>query len=377
MNEPYRLRYANQIVGVFLLCLFVGIILLGVAVTRVSRIFVKPDRFYVELSEKEAADLQSGTDVVLLGKRVGRVDTMEYVDLSDRVRITLAIDPDHSNLITTDSELKVERKMGLGTAIIKVHRRASSSREVSPLPLKPGETIRHFLSEGDGVQQMAGEVKKAGDSIEKVERKLNPTLDSIDQTANTLTNSLQRSINPAFDNTRTAMETIKQTSEEFKQQSTETLGVIRRSSLELEADLKELTERVRAIIEGDVRGTLHSIGKSADAAKEASEKVSDFSQNIDERSDKTNDSILETLKNLRNAISSIQRLTNEMRQVVQIVRGEAEELPGTAERVNDTIGDTQNLVQEIRGHWLLRRGQRNDSPTQQVSPSSLRLGGTQ
>ena len=65
MNEPVRLRYANQIVGVFLM---IVVIIGGVVSVRLfTRIAVKKDRFFVDIPETVANQLRTGTEVIILG----------------------------------------------------------------------------------------------------------------------------------------------------------------------------------------------------------------------------------------------------------------------------------------------------------------------
>jgi ABC-type transporter Mla subunit MlaD len=376
MNEPYRLRYTNQIVGVFLLVLLVLIAIVGFSVTRAGRLFVTPLRYYVQLSDKDAEDLTTDTEVVVLGKPIGSIESIQYIDHSDQIRITLAIDPLYRDLITTESVLAVERKFGLGKTVIKIRRRhqADSSADssvnldnerpsVTATPLIPGATILQVEGKEDRLAQIANKVDTTGDSI--------------DVAAKSVDRSFEKSVNPAADRVKIASESVEKTSETVRPDTILTLEVIRQSTSRLESQVSDLTKALQQVVEVEMRRTLNSIENSARASERTAATIEQTSSTIGSNTEKTQSDIAETLELLRQSIVSIQSLTNESREVVRIVRGEANQLPGTTQRINETVSDTQDLVNEVQDHWFLSGRDRKNSRTPQLSPSStIRSGGT-
>lgn len=355
MNEPYRLRYTNQLVGGFLLVLIVTTIALGIAVTRVSRILVKPDRFYVNVNEDESTALQVGTEVVQLGKRIGQVEALEYADTPGQIKITLAVDPDFSKNITTGTELSFERKFGVGAAFIKVRRTGAHNQDATPLP--PGSYLTNFQGEVDRVKKMSEDFDEVTASVQKAQQDLSPALNNIDLAASQVKSSFKDSVEPAFDQANKAFVSVERTSESFQQNAAETLAELRSTTINLNAKLGELIQKAEA---------------SADAATTASDSVAKTTSNINQKTDKLNEEIIETLKVIRDSLASVDRLTNETRELVQVLQGEAEQLPGTTEQVRNSVEDTDQLVKEIRSHWLLRGVRQSGGPTGQLSPSSVR-----
>jgi len=376
MNEPYRLRYTNQIVGVFLLVLLVLIAIVGFSVTRVGRLFVTPLRYYVQLSDKDAEDLTTDTEVVVLGKPIGSIESIQYIDHSDQIRITLAIDPLYRDLITTESILAVERKFGLGKTVIKIRRRHqedsptdssvnldSERPSVTATPLIPGATILQVEGKEDRLAQIANKVDTTGDSI--------------DVAAKSIDRSFENSVNPAADRVKIASESVEKTSETVRPDTILTLEVIRQSTSRLESQVSDLTKALQQVVEVEMRRTLNSIENSARASERTAATIEQTSSTIGSNTEKTQSDIAQTLELLRQSIVSIQSLTNESREVVRIVRGEANQLPGTTQRINETVSDTQDLVNEVQDHWLLSGRDRKNSRTPQLSPSStIRSGGT-
>lgn len=372
MNEPYRLRYTNQIVGTFLLALLIATIVIVSVLTRASGYFVKPELFELNLPQSEVGSMQTGTEVIQLGRRIGQVRDLRYIGDTDTVKVTLAIEPEYRDAINADSEVTLERKFGLGVPVLKVRRRPGA---VAPSASTKDHQINGFKGEIDRIEQMAGEVEQVRSAIERIQIKLDPTLDKIGVASDQVTRSLQTKIDPAMDASNAAMQSVEATSDAVRPKTIETLDQIQTTTARLESKVNQLTDQVADLIDDDITQTIASIKKSADAATEAAASVTQTSDQLNETRQQTGEEISETLQVLRETAELVQELTNETRAVVRIVRREADELPGTTERVNDTVNDTQDLVGEIRSHWLLRRYRDSSSSSEQVSPSSVRAGG--
>ncbi|MCC9599498.1 MlaD family protein [Stieleria sp. JC731] len=362
MNEPIRLRYANKIVGLFLM--IVMVLCVVVSVRLITRIAIRKDHFYIEVTEDIASQLRTGTEVLILGQTVGEVDELNYVDGTNLVRITLAIDSRRSDLITTQSQVELDRKYGIGPPVIRIARAPGSSLldpEGTAEPIAPGESIPYFKQDDDQVENTAINVQEASQAVAGA--------------ADRISDSLQESINPAFEAGERTFDSVRATSEAIRPEAAQTLAQLRQTTINLESELTKLTQRVDQMLDNEIRETIKDINASAIAATKAAESVRDAAQGIDQNASQTTADIAETLETLRETAVRIQQLTEETREVVRIVRSEANDLPGTTERINETVDDAQDLVGDINNHWLLRRYQNNRSQNQQVSPSSVRGGG--
>ncbi|TWU41124.1 MlaD family protein [Novipirellula artificiosorum] len=365
MNEPYRLRYTNQIVGAFLLILLLFLIVLSILLLRASDYFVEQDHYWIEIAQEDIDDLHKGADVMILGERAGKVENIRYVDDSDKVRVNLAIDPQKSSEIFSDSIVLLERKYGIGTPILDIRRAKSANGAM--VPLLPGNQLANFRGEADRIDQMAHEVESVSESVRRIQQKLDPTLSGIEQAADRFRGSLDNSIDPTLSQTMKASDSFYQTNEAIRPEALETLQTVRKATENLESQVESLTTKIELLVENDMRDTLVDVRESTDDISAAASRVNQSSVTVTE-------SISETLRTLRDAAEEIHQLATETREVVRIVRKEANELPGTTQRVNETVSDTQDLVGEVRSHWLLRRYNTQPTSTPQVSPSSLRGG---
>src|SRR6056297_2589925 len=102
MNESYRLRYTNQIVGIFLLIFLLFLFVVSVLVFRVN-FFVGPETYIVEAAEEDIGDLYTGAEVRIRGEHAGEVADIGYVPGTDQVRVELAIGRDKRCQISADS----------------------------------------------------------------------------------------------------------------------------------------------------------------------------------------------------------------------------------------------------------------------------------
>jgi ABC-type transporter Mla subunit MlaD len=365
MNEPYRLRYTNQIVGAFMILVLLFVIILLVVLLRAGDFLVEQEIYWIQVPQEEVGDLHTGAEVMILGERAGAVEDIRYVDNTDQVRVELSIDPELSDQIFEDSFVRLERKFGLGTPMLVIRRGGPGQQP--PVPLASGNRLGNFQGESDRVDQMSQELESVSESIRLIQQQLNPTLTDISSATDRFTGSLDNSVDPAFERIEQASESLYETSEAIRPETLETLQTVRTATENLEQRIETLTEKVETLVENDMRDTLVEVRESTDDVSEAAKSVGQTSADV-------NKDIANTLVTLRDAAEQVQQLAIETRELVRVVRKEANDLPGTTARVNDTVSDTQDLVGEIRSHWLLRRYSDQGKPSPQVSPSTIRGG---
>ncbi|KAA1261283.1 hypothetical protein LF1_38300 [Rubripirellula obstinata] len=365
MNEPYRLRYANQLVGAFLLVVLLIAIVLTILLLRAGNYFVQQDRFWIEIHQSELDGLRRGIEVTMLGQSVGEIESVQYIDSSDRVRVNLAIDSEYSSQIFETSVLVPDRKFGIGTPVLVIQRGENINGPPKPLP--PGSRIDAYQNQTDRIDQMSRDVTSVSESVFQVQQKLDPAVASVDQAANDFSKTIASSMNPAFNRIERASKEFEETNQTLRPDAMETLEAVRTATTDLQKRIAALTDKVQLLVEQDVKKTLSEVQRSTD-------QVSKAAMQVGQSADEANQEIADALSTIKKAADSVQKLAEETRQVVRIVRREADDLPGTTARVNDTVNETQDLVDEVRGHWLLRRTSKRGTPTAPLSPSGVRAG---
>ena len=360
MNDPYRLRYTNQIVGVFLLILLLFMLVLLIFFVRINDILVEKDLYFVEATQNEVEGLRKGSEVLILGQRAGEVADISYIDdSSSDIRVSLMLHPDFRKEIFESSIIAMERRFGVGAPILVIRR--SDRKGVDSSMLHPKQEIKRFEAEEDRLDQLAREVESVSRSITSVEKNLNPTLDKLSVSAEQLRITLK-------DDTSPAMQSVKKTSDELRPETKDTLARIQSATDNLDKRITAVTIKLDTLIESDMKDTLAKITDASNSVNSAAGKVGDTSDNVDT-------GVADTLADMRDAAEKIEKFADEAREVVRLVKREANDLPGTSNKIKGTADDTRQLVGEIRSHWLLRRYTDQSPTTKQTSPAGVRGGG--
>ena len=363
MNEPYRLRHANQIVGAFLLVFLILIVVISFVLLRTGDYIVAKHQYWIEVEQDEVSDLPRGAAVMILGRYAGQVKSIDYVENSTLVHVDIQVDADIGDEIRTDSIVSIARKFGVGAPILSIRRNPQFDGPRTPLP--PGSEIKGFIGSPDRLEQMAEKVADISGSIVDIRTSLVPTLASIEATSKNLEKSLDENANPAFNRAETAFESMNQTSETLRPEAKLTMASLRESVTRLEVNIRDLTGKIATLVDTDIAETLDAIRETSNETKRAAEAVKGTAKD-------TNENLAETLTTIKSAAEQMEILARESQQIARILRSEAQELPGTTERANDTLSEAQDLVGEVRSHWLLRRYNNSNQPTGQVSPSRVR-----
>ncbi len=287
---------------------------------------------------------------MILGERAGEIESIRYVDSTDKVRVNLGIDPKMSDQIFADSIVRQDRKFGLGTPILMIRRGERSGDARKPLP--PGSPLRNYEGESDRLDKVASQFETVSESIRLIQQQLDPTLLSMTAASEQLSSTLVSGAEPAMLESQRAAGSIFETSEALRPKTIETLDMVQSATRTLEEKISDLTQSVAA--------SADRVGRAADS--------------VGKTSDDTNRDIAETLASLRDAADQVQRLAVQTQELVRILRGEANDLPGTTEKLNETVSDTQQLVGEIRSHWLLRNSRNRDRSSSPGMSSSTRGG---
>ena len=192
MNEVYRLRYTNQIVGAFLLVFLILLLVLSFTVFRLGNRFGAKDRYWIETAEADVHELHPGTEVLILGKPVGEVLDLNYLEDGRSVRVDLQLTRQKTPQIFQDSIVRLERKFGVGTPVLVIRR--DSSRKRSSQTLTPDQKIEYFSSDLDRVDQLTEQVRQITKSFQEIQQVAEPTLESVRETGERMQGSLDQAV---------------------------------------------------------------------------------------------------------------------------------------------------------------------------------------
>jgi ABC-type transporter Mla subunit MlaD len=167
MPEPLRLRFVNQIVGIFVLAVLAVVVAFLLLLLRAKGQSASQMEFEIRIAQSELDGLRKGTEVEILGQPAGRIDRISYAEQGNRVILGLAIKEQYSRQIFTDSTVHVRHKYGAALAYLEILR---GDRSETPLvdvaPEQPIE-IKNFQPHHDRIDELADEIRQLRELVER------------------------------------------------------------------------------------------------------------------------------------------------------------------------------------------------------------------
>lgn len=129
MSKPFKFRYVNEIVGVFvlvvILALVTGIILAG----KAQDWFEPTQSIRIDFPEEGSLGLQKGAEVVILGTTVGRLEKIR-VNADGTMSGTITVKGDFIRFVREDSTAVAKKKFGIaGDAYVELSQGRGAPRD--------------------------------------------------------------------------------------------------------------------------------------------------------------------------------------------------------------------------------------------------------
>lgn len=371
MNEPLRLRYANQIVGAFVLLLVALLLIFGIYLLRAKEFFAAVQVFELQIPQEKIDGLRVGTEVLFLGQRAGRIVGMEYRDDEtgeQDIYIRIAIKDSYLARITPGSFLAIRRKFGVGEPYLEIQRPAKGQKAAT----EPGKIFSSVQAEVDRLEQLSEEIAAVRKVFQNVEAQTVPALKNIQSLTQSTQDSIETKANPALEQINTTAQTVQSSvrgmqqdfhavSQDVQASASSISNQFERAANSWDAASKSFqrtAETAHDVIDKDMRTTLTS--------------VQDTSKRIRDNTDVVTPQAVRALKQLEEAARAIEEATTDSRDVIDVIRAEAKELPGTTERFNYGVASLQEVADAAAQVWPLRKFTKNNEPTERHSPLSVR-----
>jgi phospholipid/cholesterol/gamma-HCH transport system substrate-binding protein len=166
MAKPFKFRYVNEIVGIFVLLVVAalagGVVLAG----KYQEWLVPVHRLRIVFPPEGSLGLQVGAEVQILGTTVGRIEKI-LIDEDGKMLGKLTIKGDFIRFVRTDSVAKVKKKFGIaGDAFIEITKGTGD-------PIAEGFDlmIASDTELGEVAQELLDEIRKAVlPAIEKLQK---------------------------------------------------------------------------------------------------------------------------------------------------------------------------------------------------------------
>jgi ABC-type transporter Mla subunit MlaD len=167
MPEPLRLRFVNQIVGIFVLALLAVVVAFSLLLLRAKGRSASHVEFEIRIAQGELDGLRKGTEIEILGQPAGRIDRISYADQGNQVILGLAIKEQYSRQIFTDSTVHVRHRYPASLVYLEILRgERSETPLVAVAPEQPIE-IKHFQPHQDRIDELGNEIRQLRALIEK------------------------------------------------------------------------------------------------------------------------------------------------------------------------------------------------------------------
>ncbi len=128
MAKPFKFRYVNEIAGGFVL-LVAALLIVGVVVAgHAQRWFEAVHELNIVFPPEGSLDLQKGSEVYILGTRVGSVDEITVAD-DGSMAGRISVRGNFIRFVRTDSQAIVRKKFGVaGDAYIEITKGSGAER---------------------------------------------------------------------------------------------------------------------------------------------------------------------------------------------------------------------------------------------------------
>jgi phospholipid/cholesterol/gamma-HCH transport system substrate-binding protein len=318
------MRYVNETVGA--LVLVAAVLLVGAILQAgvLRQWFNPPLRLMVLLPPDGVSGLSAGSEVELLGTRVGEVRRI-VVDPAQRMHAEVALEPTMRGFVRTDSQAVIRRRFGVaGAAYLDVSR---GSKE----PLDWGYAVIAAATERaptEGIGQM----------IDEVRTRVLPIVADMQRAIGSVAAIAARIDDPGGD-VQATLRDVRAMTRRVERGEGAVGRLLGDDTLvrEFENALRETTQRLR-----EARAIMDELQATAREAAEVTRNV----RRSSERS----------LQDVSAIAADLARTTPQLPAIARNLEAGSAALPQMLVQAEQTAQELERLLAQLRGHWLLGGG---------------------
>jgi ABC-type transporter Mla subunit MlaD len=333
MIQTFKLRYVNEIVGIFVL-VALGFVVAGIVAALGREWFQPVKHLTVDLPPEGSLGLKPGSQVYILGTVVGQVDAIAYE--KGRMQAKVSIRGNLIELVRTYSQAMIDKPLGFGEPYITIERDNPDWESEPPLPAD--KHIPGYANAGptEKLTQLAGE--------------------------------LQKQAIPAVQEARAAIREYTQLAADLRdpkkplQQTIAHLGAIT-GSIEKGEGLvgrllsdPKMAEQISAMLPklnnslDQMADVLKGLGKTSGNLADITATAKEDLKRLPALLDTTQESLTEltgTMKDIRKTTANLPAIVEGAGQTVAA-------LPGVVLQLQETLRQMQILVEGVQKSWLVR-----------------------
>lgn len=327
MAKPFKFRYVNEIVGSFVLfvvaLLVVGVVLIG----HYQQWFTPVHTIRISFPTEGSLGLKKGSDVEILQNVVGRIESID-VDDQDNMTGQIRIKGNWIRFVRSDSKIKVGKRYGIaGDAFVTITKGTGAQLDDDARLLVEKDTELLEIA-----QQLLNQVREA--TI--------PLLGQVRLTAEeygALASDMRSPDGPL-------MKTMA---------NVEGITANLRSA---EGPLQKIMANLEAISMGlrNGEGTAGKLLRDPALVNEAKAIMKQVSESIAQ---------------VERILEDVKKTTAQLPPMAARVGRETDDLPGLVLQTQETLRQTQRLIEGIQQHWIIKSYIAQPQPTGLIPPSDV------
>ena len=341
-------RYVNQVTGAFvllaLLLTVVGILMAG----RAQHWFERTIPLDLLLPEEGCYGLKPGAVVVVMGTEAGEV-TGIHVRTDDRMTAQLAVRPDFTRFVGTDSHATIKKTLGVaGDAFVEISGRCGQ-------PLGAGALIETTVDRA--ISDMLQE------TLDQIRNEVLPAIRVIRLAAEGHV-QLAASLNDPEHPGLKALEALNSITTKIDKGD----GLANR----ILAD-KQMADDIGHVIDR-VNTTLDEAGAAARELRVVATQIGESVQKLDETIEQSPETVRQvnaTLEDIRQISGNLIHVTASMPATIENINDQVQLLSGVIIQVQTTLREIQRLTEAAQRHWLIRGYVEDDQPSVRIAPQEV------
>lgn len=327
MAKPFRFRYVNELVGGFVLLVLVlliaGVILAG----HYQGWFTPVHKFKVSFPSEGSRGLKKGSEIEILGYVVGRIEKID-IDQGGRIQGEIMISGNWSRFIRQDSRAKIAKRFVVtGDAYITI-----------------SQGTEALLADGS---ELTLEIDD--DLIENVKKSFDEISAQVSGLATTVLITVRNYGDLAADLRSTNGPLMKTASN--IEQITANLKSDEGALMKTLANVEKVTAGLK-----DGEGTAGKILRDPATINQVHDILGQVSNSI---------------LRLQGIIDDVKQTTVKVPPMATKVNRELDDLPGTVLQVQETLRQTQRLIEGIQKMWPIRSNVPQPEPVELIPTSDV------
>lgn len=358
MLRTYKLRYVNELVGVFVL-ITVGFIIFSVVVALRSRDWFTPTlRIRIILPEQGSMGLRAGNPVQVLGTVIGNVDAINYNADSGNMEARVSVRGNLISYLQDNSIPIIHKSFGIGEPYIEIVKNLHPDPQHPPAPL-PAEGATLWYSEAD-----TGPTDKIQEILAQVQDQAVPAMEEARAAIREYTQLAADLRNPD----RPLQQTIRHLAA-ITDSVEKGNGLVGRllNDPKYADQVYAMLPKVNAALD-ETQGILKDAHKTSANLATISTDAQTTTKKLPELLDATKS----TLADVQAVMQDVRKTTAKLPEVVEGANTTVQSLPGLVLQMQETMRQTQILIEGFQKSWLVRSYiDKTGEPTGRIRPDEI------